>query len=179
MLYTVYVIFILRFYRLNNRTRSTCIWSLYLSVDTCGSYYNFLDRVLLLTRKILNQGLLLVKLKSSLWKFYGRNHDLVDRYGITVSNDHGYVTFVVNTSRFFPHSWLITGFVTRLTRRVSLVEWELLALREYLSSHPSFSWVRVTRSLFYMYVLLIVGCPFALFVLAIALSVLSWFTNFD
>ena len=33
-----------------------------------------------LTRKLLNQGFLLVKLKSSL-----RHYDLVDRYGISVS----------------------------------------------------------------------------------------------
>jgi hypothetical protein len=38
---------------------------------------------LLLTRKLPNQGFLLVKLKSSLRKFYGRHHDLVDRYGIS------------------------------------------------------------------------------------------------
>ena len=54
----------------------------YFSV--CGSY-PFLDRVLLLTRKLLNQGFLLVKLKSSLRKFCGHHHDLVDRYGISVS----------------------------------------------------------------------------------------------
>ena len=51
----------------------------------CGSYQDFLDRGLLQTRKLLNQGFLLVKLKSSLRKFYGRHHDLVDRCGITVS----------------------------------------------------------------------------------------------
>jgi len=34
----------------------------------------------------------------------------------------------------FPHSWLITGFVTSLTWRVSLVEQELLTLPEHLSS---------------------------------------------
>jgi hypothetical protein len=51
----------------------------------CGSYKNFLDRGLLLIRKLLNQGFLLVKLKSPLRKFYGRHHDLVDRYGISVS----------------------------------------------------------------------------------------------
>ena len=51
----------------------------------CGSYQDFLDRWLLLTRKLLNQGFLLVKLKSRLRKFYGRHHDLVDRYGISVS----------------------------------------------------------------------------------------------
>jgi hypothetical protein len=31
----------------------------------CGSYHDFLDRGFLLTRKLLNQGFLLVKLKSS------------------------------------------------------------------------------------------------------------------
>ena len=42
-------------------------------------------RGLLLTRKLLSQGFLLVKLKSLLRKFYGRHHDLVDRYGISAS----------------------------------------------------------------------------------------------
>ena len=51
----------------------------------CGSYQDFLDRGLLQTRKLLSQGFLLVKLKSSLRKCYGRHHDLVDRYGISVS----------------------------------------------------------------------------------------------
>jgi hypothetical protein len=51
----------------------------------CGSYQDFLDRGLLLTRKLLNQRFLLVKLKSSIQKFYDRHHDLVDRYGISVS----------------------------------------------------------------------------------------------
>jgi hypothetical protein len=32
----------------------------------CGSYQDFLDRGLLLTRKLLNQGFLVVKLKPSL-----------------------------------------------------------------------------------------------------------------
>jgi hypothetical protein len=49
--------------------------------------------------------------------------------------------------RSFPHSWLITGFVTRLTRRVPLVEQEPLNLLEHLSSPPVFSGIRVTRSL--------------------------------
>jgi hypothetical protein len=51
----------------------------------CGSYQDFLDRRLLLTRKLLDQGFLLVKLKSSLRKFYGHHHDLVDCYGVSVS----------------------------------------------------------------------------------------------
>ena len=45
------------------------------------------------------------------------------------------------------HSRLITGIVTRLTRRVSLVEQELLTLPQHLSSPPNFGRVRVTRSL--------------------------------
>ena len=43
----------------------------------------------------------------------------------------------INTSQSFPHSWLITGFVIRLTRRVPLVEKELLTLPENLSSPSS------------------------------------------
>jgi hypothetical protein len=37
------------------------------------------------TVKPLNQGFLVAKLKSSLWNFYGRHHDLVNRYGTSVS----------------------------------------------------------------------------------------------
>jgi hypothetical protein len=69
-----------------------------------------------------------------------------NRNKILGDNDHGYVPLVVNTSRSFPHS-LITGFVTRLTRRVALVEQELLTLPQHLSSPPVFTGVRVTRSL--------------------------------
>ena len=58
-----------------------------------------------------------------------------------------YVPLVVNTSRSFPHSWLITRFVTRLTRRMPLVEQELLSLPEHISSAPVYSGVRVTRPL--------------------------------
>ena len=45
----------------------------------CGSYRDFLDREFLLIRKLMNQWFLLVKLNSSLRKFYGFHHDLVDR----------------------------------------------------------------------------------------------------
>jgi hypothetical protein len=50
-----------------------------------GSYQDFLDRSLLLTSKLLNHGFILDKLRSSLRTLYCRHHDLVDRYGITVS----------------------------------------------------------------------------------------------
>jgi hypothetical protein len=63
-----------------------------------GTYLDFLDILLLLIMKVLNQGFLVVKFKSSLRIFYGRHHDLVNRYGIYVISDHGYVSFVVLSS---------------------------------------------------------------------------------
>ena len=64
-----------------------------------------------------------------------------------MDNDHGYVPLDVNTSRSFPHSRLITGFIIRLTRRVPLVEQDLLTLPEHMSSASVLTGVRVTRSL--------------------------------
>jgi hypothetical protein len=43
-----------------------------------------LNREFLLTKKLLNQGFLVVQTKLSLRKFYGRYHDLVNRYGVSV-----------------------------------------------------------------------------------------------
>jgi hypothetical protein len=114
----------------------------------CCSYQDFLDRGLLLTRKLLNHGFPVVKLKSSLlsvlrlppWRGW-------PLWNICVTDDHGYVPLVVSTSQSFPHSWLTTGVVARLTRRVPIVEQELLTLQEHLISSPVFSGVRVTRSL--------------------------------
>ena len=51
----------------------------------CGTYQDFLDRGFVLTTKLLNQGFLLVQFKSSLRKLNGPQHDLVYRYGISVS----------------------------------------------------------------------------------------------
>ena len=145
----------------------------------CGSYQDFLDRGLLLTRKILNQGFLLIKLNSSLRKYvywhmilfyemvehwYCRSHSHAHcmhwlkvlrsppwldwpLWNICVKNDYGYVSLVVSTSRSFPHSWLITGFVTRLPRRVPLEEQELFTLPKHRISPMGISRVRVTRSL--------------------------------
>jgi hypothetical protein len=78
-------------------------------------------------------------------------------WNICFTNHHGYVPLVVNTSRSFPHSRRITGFVSRLTQRVPLVEQELLTLPEHLSSPPVFSGVRVTRSLV-LYVCVVDRC---------------------
>ena len=54
-------------------------------------------------------------------------------------NDHIYVPLVINTFRSFPHSWLITRFVARVTRQVPLMEQELPTLPEHLSSPPVFT----------------------------------------
>lgn len=54
----------------------------------CRAYVNyqkFIDRGLLLSTKLLNQGFLVVKLKSSLMNVYGRHHEIAGRYGIPVS----------------------------------------------------------------------------------------------
>ena len=51
----------------------------------CASYQDFIDRGLQLTRKLLSQGFLRERLESSLLKFFGRHHDLVDRYEIFIS----------------------------------------------------------------------------------------------
>ena len=42
-----------------------------------------------------NQWFKVVKVKSSIRKLYDRHHELINRYGISVSmNDHRFVTFV-------------------------------------------------------------------------------------
>ena len=65
-----------------------------------------------------------------------------------------------------------TGFVTRLTRQVPLLEQELLTILEHLSSSPVFSGVCFTRSLV-LYVCFVDRClSFVLFLMAIVLSVL-------
>jgi hypothetical protein len=67
------------------------------------------------------------------------------------------------------------GFLTRLTRRVPLVEQELLTFPEHLSSPSVFSGVRVTRSL----VLCVCFVDRCLSILAIVLCVLFRYTDSD
>jgi len=81
--------------------------SLYLSVDMIFQSLWFLscylDRRLILTRMLLNQGFLVVKLKYSFQKLYGCHNHPINQYG--VSNDHEYVTFVVIIIRCFLSSF--------------------------------------------------------------------------
>jgi hypothetical protein len=143
---------------------------------TGGSYQDFLDRGLLLTRKLLNQGFSLVKLKSSLRKFYGRHHDLVDHYGISLSQmttDMFHLSVLSSFMTF--HRVCIT--TTRLTRRVPLVEQELLTLLEHLSSPPLFTGVSCYSIFSFMCMFCRLLFVLLYFLLAIVLSVLLWYTD--
>ena len=103
---------------------------------------------------------------------------MIKRYGIY---DHGYVPLVVNTSWSCPHPWFIAGFLTRVTRRLPLVEQEPLTLSGAPESTPCFSVVRVTRYNVFSFlcsVSHIVVYPFVLFPLVIVFSVLL-FTDSD
>jgi hypothetical protein len=66
-----------------------------MSISRCRSRYQGMKQ----TRKLRNQEFLLVKLKSSLRKSYGRHHDLVDRYGIPVWQMN---TICSNCRKHFP-----------------------------------------------------------------------------
>ena len=53
--------------------------------SNCVKYREFLERAQLLTQKLPTQGNVATRLKSSLQKFYGRHHNMVDRYKISIS----------------------------------------------------------------------------------------------
>ena len=94
-----------------------------------------------------------------------------------VTNDHGYVPLVVNTSPSYPNSWLITRFVTRVTRRKPLVQQELFTLPEHLRSPSVLSGVRFARSLV-LRVFFWDRCFTFLFLLAFVLFILLRYTDF-
>ena len=52
----------------------------------CCNYEDFVDRGKLLTTKLLSRGYRRTKLVSTLLKFYGIHHDLVDPYSVAASN---------------------------------------------------------------------------------------------
>ena len=51
----------------------------------CCKYPDFVDRGKLLTNQLFSQGYRKAKLVSTVKKFYGRHHDLVDPYNVAVS----------------------------------------------------------------------------------------------
>ena len=64
---------------------AVCISQLIRYSRACAEYSDFLDRAQLLTQNLLKQGHVAPRLKSSLQKCYGRHHNLVDRYEISIS----------------------------------------------------------------------------------------------
>ena len=88
----------------------------------------------MLTRKILYQWFLVVKLKSP------RHHDLISRCGKSVTNDHDVYRLSC------PHSWLY-HWVYNKTRLVPHVEQTLLTIKEHLSSPAVFSGISLAWSL--------------------------------
>ena len=144
---------------------------------TCGFYQDFLDRWLLLTMKSLNQGFLL-------WSHH------FERFTVAT------ITWL-NAMKYMCHKWLriystcpkhfpvlssfmtYHRFVTRLVRRIPLVEQELLNLTEHLSSPPVVVGFVLLDLYLYVYVLKIVVCPFVLFLLAIVLSVFLRYMDSD
>ena len=56
----------------------------FISSNIPAHYSCFLDRAPLLTQELLKQGHVAPRLKSSPQKFYGRHHNLVDRYEISI-----------------------------------------------------------------------------------------------
>ena len=51
----------------------------------CSSYECFILRARRLSSKLLKQGYLVERLRSSFRKFYGRYGDLIEQYGVTLS----------------------------------------------------------------------------------------------
>jgi len=51
----------------------------------CNSYRDFLHRPVLLTRKLLNQGFIETRLRSTLKKLFGRYHHLTLSYRVSVT----------------------------------------------------------------------------------------------
>ena len=51
----------------------------------CSDYDNFINRSLVLTLKLLRQGYKQHKLRNALKKFYGRHHELIEKYHVSVS----------------------------------------------------------------------------------------------
>ena len=103
----------------------------------CAHYSDFLDRPQQITQKLPKQGYVSPRLKSSLQKLYGRHHDLVDRYEISIPQMT--ITFYVDyflllsLPRLLPDMTVYTSIT-----RVSYKKQELITLREHLGSPPVF-----------------------------------------
>ena len=98
---------------------STCIRAVYISklilYSRACSEDDFLDWGLLLTRKLLNQRVLYVGLKSSLRNLSGRHHDLEFQC-------HKWPWIRLLSSQYFP---VLTGLLARVTVVATSKAWTL------------------------------------------------------
>ena len=96
-------------------------------------------------KKLLKQGYVAPRLKSSLQKFYGRLHNLVDLRNIHISNDNGSFTFYVDVFFLLSLPRLLPNLTVHIwvTRRVSYKKQVMPTLRDHLSSPPVYLGFRV------------------------------------
>ena len=102
----------------------------------CVSHEDFHDRRFLLVRKLQNQGFLLVKIISSLWKFCGHHHGSINTYGHFVSqktfnmllSHRKHFRYSLMTYRqIFKMSYTIgAGSGARTAYRLCIVLWQMV-----------------------------------------------------
>ena len=115
----------------------------------CGSYHDFLDRGLQLTRKLMNQWFLVANYLyiiswSSLWMFYCCHHDL---FNFTEYLCHKWPWICSVCHNHNPVlSWLLMTY--HRVNFVLLMEQEL-HIPFHMSSPPVFSGIGVAQSLFF------------------------------
>ena len=123
----------------------------------CGSYYEFLDRGLQLTRKLMNQGFLVANYLyiswSSLWMFYCCHHDyLCQKWPWICSVCHNHNPIL---------SWLL--MTCHRVNFMSLMEQELhIPFRSFTWVHPQFLVGLVLPSLYFSVYCILDHCPFVL-----------------
>ena len=103
----------------------------------CAQDSDFMDRAQLLVQKLLKQGYVAPRLKSSLQKFYGRHHNLVDVIrNIHISIDNGSFIFYVDI--FFPLTLprLLPDLTVYMSNTIGVLEETGTA---YLSRAPEFT----------------------------------------
>jgi hypothetical protein len=104
-----------------------------------------------------------VRLKSSLRTFYGRKHDFVASYGISVTHDHWYVPLVINTIWFSFMTYYRIWNKNTVTRQIPLVGQDILTLPEHPWLTPVFSGVCVSQSKVFCVVFFIIVRPAVIF----------------
>ena len=114
----------------------------------------------------------------------GEGIDIFDRFNTTtfmsMLQTRTYISFLC--SMIWGERWLfplfiLAGFLTRETRRISLVEQERFTLPEHLSSPPVFSGVRFARSFVFCVLLdrCLSVCPFSFGHCVVCFSSISGF----